>query len=61
MTMDAVGTLTFIANVVCALLLMRFSDVDANMRSVWLGSRNGAIGNLAVIAAGASVFAPNTG
>ena len=61
MTMGAVGTLALVANVICALLLMRFRDGDANMRSVWLCTRNDAIGNLAVIAAGAAVFASNTG
>jgi Co/Zn/Cd efflux system component len=32
-----------------ALLLLRYKDGDANVRSVWLCSRNDAIGNVAVM------------
>ena len=61
MVMGVVGLLAFAANVVSALLLLRFRDGDANVRSVWLCSRNDAIGNVAVIIAAAGVFATNTG
>jgi len=54
--MGSVGFLAFIANVTSALLLLRFRDGDANVRSVWLCSRNDAIGNLAVILAAGGVF-----
>jgi len=50
--MSTVGVLAFIANLSAALLLMRYRDGDSNVRSVWLCSRNDAIGNLGVIAAG---------
>ena len=49
--MSGVAFLAFAANVVSALLLLKFRDGDSNVRSVWLCSRNDAIGNLAVIAA----------
>ena len=50
-TMGWVGALALSANVVSALLLLRFRDGDANVRSVWLCSRNDAIGNVAVLCA----------
>lgn len=50
--MSAVGALAFLANLSAALLLMRYRDGDANVRSVWLCSRNDAIGNVGVIGAG---------
>jgi len=60
MTMGAVGLLALAANVGVALLLYRFRDGDANMRSVWLCTRNDAIGNLAVLAAALGVFGTGT-
>jgi Co/Zn/Cd efflux system component len=41
-------------------MLYRFRTGDANMRSVWICSRNDAIGNLAVLAAAAGVFGTGT-
>lgn len=61
MVMGVVGALAFTANMVSALLLLRFRDGDSNVRSVWLCSRNDAIGNLAVIVAAAGVFATGAG
>ena len=58
--MGAVGILALAANVASALLLLRFRNGDANVRSVWLCSRNDAIGNLAVVAAAGGVFASGT-
>lgn len=55
--MGSVGALALVANVVCALLLFRFRSGDANMRSVWLCSRNDALGNVAVMLAATGVFA----
>lgn len=55
-TMGLIGTLALIANLGVALLLFRFRAGDANMRSVWICSRNDAIGNIAVVAAAAGVF-----
>lgn len=57
MTMSAVGFLALCVNVGAALLLYRFRDGDANVRSVWLCSRNDAIGNIAVLFAAAAVWA----
>ena len=61
MIMGSVGALAFVANVASALLLLRFRNGDANVRSVWLCSRNDAIGNVAVVIAAATVFWTGTG
>ncbi|MBB4264913.1 cation transporter [Roseospira visakhapatnamensis] len=50
--MSSIGLLAFVANVASVLLLLRYRDGDSNVRSVWLCSRNDAIGNLGVIGAG---------
>jgi Co/Zn/Cd efflux system component len=42
-------------------MLFRFRGGDANRRSVWICSRNDAIGNLAVVAAAAGVFGTGSG
>ena len=55
-TMGIVGAAALIANVGVALLLYRFRTGDANMRSVWICSRNDAIGNMAVMVAALGVF-----
>lgn len=55
-TMGIIGSLALLANVGVALMLFRFRSGDSNMRSVWICSRNDAIGNVAVIAAAAGVF-----
>lgn len=55
-TISAIGALALAANVVCALLLLRWRDGDSNIRSVWLCTRNDAIGNLAVCGAGLAVM-----
>lgn len=55
-TMGLIGALALLVNVAVAALLFRFRTGDANMRSVWLCTRNDAIGNLAVLAAAAGVF-----
>ncbi len=57
LVMGSVGSLALIANLASAYLLYRYRQGDANMRSVWLCSRNDAIGNLAVVAAASGVFA----
>lgn len=59
--MGSVGVLAFIANLVSVLLLMRYRDGDANVRSVWLCSRNDAIGNLVVVAAAGLVWVTASG
>lgn len=55
-TMGLIGTLAMVVNVAVALLLFRYREGDANMRSVWICSRNDAIGNCAVLAAALGVF-----
>jgi Co/Zn/Cd efflux system component len=59
--MGAVGLLALFANLACAVLLFRFRRGDANMRSVWLCSRNDAIANIAVILAALAVAVTGTG
>ena len=54
--MGVIGFMALAANVVSVLLLMRYKDGDANVRSVWLCSRNDAIGNLAVMGAALTVW-----
>ncbi len=54
--MGVVGAMALVANVGVALLLYRFRTGDANMRSVWICSRNDAIGNIAVMIAAFGVF-----
>lgn len=51
MIMGSIALLAFFANLICALLLVKYKDGDANVRSVWLCSRNDAIANLAVLIA----------
>lgn len=55
-TMGVIGTLALVANIGVALLLYRYRTGDANMRSVWICSRNDAIGNVAVLVAALGVF-----
>lgn len=54
--MGVVGFLALAANVTSVLVLMPYREGDANVRSVWLCSRNDAIGNIAVMAAAAGVW-----
>ena len=58
--MGAVGFLALAANLGSVALLMRFKNGDANVRSVWLCSRNDAIGNIAVMLAAAAVWLTGT-
>ncbi len=58
--MGPVGFLALAANLACVLLLLRFRHGEANVRSVWLCSRNDAIGNVAVILAASGVWASGT-
>jgi Co/Zn/Cd efflux system component len=54
--MGGIGVLALAANLASVLLLLRYKDGDANVRSVWLCSRNDAIGNVVVMAAAAGVW-----
>ncbi|ENU30518.1 cation transporter [Acinetobacter sp. NIPH 1852] len=60
MLMGLIGVLALVVNVAVALMLYAFRDGDANMRSVWLCSRNDAIANLAIIIAAVGVFGTGT-
>ena len=60
LTMGVVGFAALAVNVASAVLLYRFRDGDANVRSVWLCSRNDAIGNVAVMLAALGVFGTGT-
>ncbi len=55
-TMGIVGFLALAVNLAVAAMLFRYRTGDANMRSVWICSRNDAIGNVAVLAAAVGVF-----
>ena len=55
-TMGIVGSVALAANLLVAWMLYAYREGDANMRSVWLCTRNDALGNLAVLAAAAGVF-----
>jgi Co/Zn/Cd efflux system component len=59
--MGVVGLLALGANVASVLLLKAYKDGDANVRSVWLCSRNDAIGNVAVVLAAGAVAILNNG
>ncbi|MGB0507921.1 MAG: cation transporter [Pikeienuella sp.] len=59
--MGVVGFLALLTNLASVLLLVRYKDGDANVRSVWLCSRNDAIGNVAVMFAALGVWGTATG
>jgi Co/Zn/Cd efflux system component len=58
--MGAIGFLALFANLASVLILMRYRNGDANVRSVWLCSRNDAIGNIAVMLAALGVWGTAT-
>lgn len=60
LTMGVVGALALAANLGVAWLLYAFREGDANMRGVWLCTRNDAIGNVAVLLAALGVFGTGT-
>lgn len=60
LSMGIIGFMALGANLLSLWLLIKYKDGDSNVRSVWLCSRNDAIGNVAVILAGALVFATGT-
>ena len=60
LTMGVVGAVALAANVGVAFLLYAFREGDANMRGVWLCTRNDAIGNVAVLLAALGVFGTGT-
>jgi Co/Zn/Cd efflux system component len=54
--MGGIGFMALAANLASVFLLVNFKDGDANVRSVWLCSRNDAIGNVAVMLAALAVW-----
>jgi Co/Zn/Cd efflux system component len=60
LTMGVVGFLALLANTGVAVMLYTWRNGDANMRSVWLCSRNDALSNLAVMLAAVGVFGTHT-
>lgn len=58
--MGAIGLLALAANLLSVYLLMNYKDGDANVRSVWLCSRNDAIGNVIVMIAAFAVWGTAT-
>ena len=59
--MGSIGFAALVANGTVAALLYAYRDGDANMRSVWLCTRNDAIGNIAVMLAALGVFGTGSG
>jgi Co/Zn/Cd efflux system component len=58
--MGVIGVLALIANLASVSILVRYKDGDANVHSVWLCSRNDAIGNVAVMIAALGVWSTAT-
>jgi Co/Zn/Cd efflux system component len=58
--MGVVGLLALAVNFSVAALLFRFREGDANMRSVWLCTRNDVIANILVLIAAVGVFGTGT-
>ena len=59
--MGLIGFLALGANLLSVYLLFAYKNGDANIRSVWLCSRNDAIGNVAVMIAAGFVALMNSG
>lgn len=59
--MGIIGFMALSANLASVLILVPYKDGDANVRSVWLCSRNDAIGNVAVMIAALGVWGTSTG
>jgi Co/Zn/Cd efflux system component len=58
--MGAIGALALAANALVAVMLYRFRDAEANLRSAWICSRNDVLGNLAVLFAALGVLGTGT-
>jgi Co/Zn/Cd efflux system component len=59
--MGLIGFLALAANLASVLILLKYKDGDANVRSVWLCSRNDAIGNIGVMLAAFGVWSSEAG
>lgn len=60
LTMGVIGVLALAVNLGSVGLLWKWRDGDANVKSVWLCSRNDAIGNVAVLGAAGVVAITST-
>jgi Co/Zn/Cd efflux system component len=60
LTMGVVGAMALAVNFSVAALLYRFREGDANMKSVWLCTRNDVIANILVLIAAAGVLGTGT-
>lgn len=60
-TMGWIAVCALLVNLLSVLLLLTYKDGDANVRSVWLCSRNDAIGNVAVMLAAVAVAYTQSG
>lgn len=60
LTMGVTAVMAFAVNMGVAWMLYAFREGDANMRSVWLCSRNDAISNIAVMVAALAVLLSGT-
>ncbi len=58
--MGIIGFLALAINASVALMLFKYRSGDSNMQSVWLCSRNDALGNIAVMLAGLGVYITNS-
>ncbi len=58
--MTVISTISLAVNVGCAYLLYKYRGGDSNRESVWICSRNDAVGNVAVMLAALGVFASDT-
>ena len=54
--MGWVGFAALMANLISAFVLLKFKEGDSNVRSVWLCTRNDAIGNILIIIAGVVIY-----
>lgn len=57
MLMTIISAIALAVNLGCTVLLYKFRAGDSNARSVWICSRNDALGNIAVMFAAGGVFA----
>ena len=58
--MGAFGIVALVVNVICAVILLKHREGDANVQAVWLFSRNDALGNAAIVVAAVLVAATGT-
>jgi cation diffusion facilitator family transporter len=59
--MGGIAVLALAVNVAVAVMLYRYRGGDSNTHSIWLCSRNDAIGNIAVLLAAGGVYLSATG